>query len=119
MIIVGRELRSEVLQHHPGLDLGFLADRLDVPTLSEKRSQAQQAVTSPPPLTPIMEEASQPGVEEPVEEGHPLKAVPEPTKAGEVRLVEQPTTEVVEAAAAGTTGNKAGIFGDCGSFEKI
>ena len=41
MIIVGRELRSEVLEHHPGLDLGFLADRLDIPTPSEQRSQAQ------------------------------------------------------------------------------
>ena len=38
VIIIGRELRSEVLQHHPGLDLGFLADRLDIPTLSEQRA---------------------------------------------------------------------------------
>ena len=41
MIIVGRELCSEVLEHHPGLDLSFLIDRLDVPTPSEKRSQGQ------------------------------------------------------------------------------
>ena len=38
MIIVGRELHSEVPKHHPGLDLGFLADRLDVPTPREQRS---------------------------------------------------------------------------------
>ena len=40
VIIVGRELRSEVLHHHPGLDLGFLVDRMDVLTPSEQRAQA-------------------------------------------------------------------------------
>ena len=39
MITAGRLLRSEVLEHHLGLDLGFLADRLDVPTPSEQREQ--------------------------------------------------------------------------------
>ena len=75
-------------------------------------------MTSPPPLTPIVEEASQSGGEEAVEEGYPPEAAPEPTGADEVRLVEQLTAEVVEAAA-GTTGSEVGIFGDCGSFEKI
>ena len=42
MITVGRELHSEVLEHHPELDLGFLVDRLDITTPSEKREQAQQ-----------------------------------------------------------------------------
>ena len=59
MINVGRELRSEVLEYHPGLDLGFLADCLDVPTPSEKREQAQQVVASPPPLEPVVEETGQ------------------------------------------------------------
>ena len=75
-------------------------------------------MTSPPPLTPIVEEASQPGGEETIEEGHPPEAALEPTGAREVRVVEHPTAEVAEAAA-GTTGSEVGIFGDCGSFEKI
>ena len=95
-----------------------MADRLDIPTPSEQRSQAQQAVTSPLPLTLIVEEASQPGGEGVVEEGRPPEAVPEPTVAGEVEVVEELTTKVVEAAG-GTTGSEAGIFGDCGSFDKI
>ena len=92
VIIMGKELRSEVLQHHPGLDLGFLADRLDILTPSEQRAQAQQAVTSPPPLTPIVEEASQPIGEGAIEEGHPPEAMPEPIEAREVRVVEEPIT---------------------------
>ena len=79
MIIVGRELRSEVLEHHPGLDLSFLADRLNVPTPSEKRSQGQQAMTSLPPLTPIVEEEIQVGKDQAVKEGHPPEAVPATT----------------------------------------
>ena len=59
MITAGRLLRSEVLEHHPGLDLGFLADRLDVPTPSEQREQTEQVVASPPPLDPVIEEVEQ------------------------------------------------------------
>ena len=84
MITVGRELRSEVLEHHLGLDLGFLADRLVVPTPSEQRSEAQQAVASPPPLAPVVEEAGQQVVEDEgqqggevvVEEGYPPEVAP-------------------------------------------
>ena len=95
-----------------------MADRLDIPTPSEQRAQAQQAVTSPPPLTPIVEEGSQLGREGVVEEGHPPEAALGPTVAGKVEVVKEPTIGVVEVAG-GTTGSKAGIFGDCGSFEKI
>ena len=59
MINVGRMMRSEILEHHPGLDLEFLADRLDVPTPSEQRAQEQEAVTSPLPLAPVVEETGQ------------------------------------------------------------
>ena len=38
VIIMGRELCLEVLEHHPGLDLGFLANHVDVPTPSEHGS---------------------------------------------------------------------------------
>ena len=43
IITVGREMRSEILEHHPGLDLGFLADRLDVPTPSEKELKSKRS----------------------------------------------------------------------------
>ena len=59
MITAGRLLRSEVLEHHLGLDLGFLANRLDVPTPSEQRKQSEQVVVSPPPLDPVTAEAEQ------------------------------------------------------------
>ena len=75
-------------------------------------------MTSPPPLTPIVEEAGQQGGEVVVEEGHPPEAAPDPKEARKVGGVEQPAAEVVEGAT-GAAGSEAGIFGDCGSFEKI
>ena len=50
MINVGREMRLEVLEHHPGMDLGFLADRLDIPTPSEKKRAGSTSRSLSPSL---------------------------------------------------------------------
>ena len=118
IITVGREMRSEILEHHPGLDLGFLADRLDVPTLSEKRAQEQEVVTSPPPLTPVVKEAGQQVAEDQggnvaAEEGRPSEAAPGTEGAAVVEVVKEPT------AGPGGASSEGAIFGDCGPIEKL
>ena len=123
MITAGRLLRSEVLEHHPGLDLGFLADRLDIPTPSEKREQAQQVVASPPPLEPIVEETGQQATEDQgreviAEERHPPEAAPGSDEAREVEVAKEPTAGTGEVSAGGA-GNEGVIFGDYGPIEKL
>ena len=123
MISVGRELRSEVLEFHPGLDLGFLADRLDVPTPSEKREQAQQVVASPPPLETVVEEAGQQATEDQggevvAEESHPPETAPGSEEPREVEVVREPAAGPGEASTGGT-GSEGVIFGDCGPIEKL
>ena len=121
MINVGREMRLEVLEHHLGLDLGFLVDRLDIPTLSEKREQAQQVVASPPPLEPIVEETGQQATEDQggevvTEESHPPEAAPGSEEVREVEVAKEPIAGTGEVSAGGSEGV---IFGYCGPIEKL
>ena len=123
MINVGRGMRLEVLEHHPGLDLGFPADRLDIPTLSEKREQAQQVVASPPPLDLIAEETRQQATEDQggevvAEESHPPEAALGSEQAREVEVAKEPIAGTGEVSAGGT-GSEGVIFGDCGPIEKL
>ena len=75
-------------------------------------------MTSPPPLTPIVEEESQVGGDQAVEEGYPPKAVPTTTQTGKDGAAKKQTAVAVDAVV-GTTGSEAGIFRDYGSFKKI
>ena len=118
MINVGRMMRSEVLEHHPGLDLGFLADRLDVPTPSEQRAQEQEVVTSPPPSEPIVEETGEEVAVDQgggviAEESQPPDVVPVTEEAAAVEVAKEPTS------GPGRASSERAIFGDCGPIEKL
>ena len=117
MITAGRLMRSEILEHHPGLDLGFLSDRLDVPTPSEQRAQGGETVTSPPILTPVAEEAGQEVAEgqegEVVTEGHPPEVAPAAEAVAVVEVAREPTTVPERASSEGI------IFGDCGPIGEL
>ena len=104
------------------MDLGFLEDRLDIPTPSEKRGQAQEVIASPPPLEPIVEETGQQatgnqGREVVAEESHPPDAAPG-SEAREVEVANELTASTGEVPAGGT-GSEGVIFGDCGPIEKL
>lgn len=53
MILTGRDLREEILELNPKLNLSFLSDLLDVHLPSERRAQLQKHV-KPPLLHPSL-----------------------------------------------------------------